>query len=609
MSIFVEEFYISFNFWFYMGIFFKRFFATILGILASVIIFIVAISAIVSGVVGVLTPSLAELPKVGTLLEINMGEQIIESPTLTPIVDLSRMALNTALPTTLFATLSALDAAAEDPNITAISLRLDGEYAISLANIAEIRDALIEFRAKSQKPIFAYAEEFSQSEYYLASIADKIYINPLGGIEWIGVATNALYYGDLLKRVGVKAEIFRPESCSYKSAVEPFISNKMSPESREQNQRIVDSYWGMIVDEVAVARSIAAATLRSIAENEIVVEPQSALDNKMVTNIGYRDQYDAALREVGIVEDDSKLRTITLADYAWQIESQTEKLMALSTNKKIALLYAEGTIYDGDEAAPTQLEVVSGDLVRQLRWARNNDEISAVVLRVNSPGGSALASDVIWREMMLLRNEKPIIVSMGSYAASGGYYISSPADIILANRYTLTGSIGVFGAMFAYEESLRENLHIAIDGVVSSASADFGFSPREISPIERAAVMRSVDGVYATFKERVAEGRNLSPAVVAVLSGGRVWCGKEAVDCSLADALGGLKGALALAADRGGVAVDAIEVVGYQGEMSDWELLVNSIVASADFDLYAELRGIVKSNDKIMMLAPEKVEF
>ncbi|MFI3303635.1 MAG: signal peptide peptidase SppA [Rikenellaceae bacterium] len=598
-----------------MGTFAKQFLATIAAIVASIVIFIVALVIVVSVSIGVITSQSSEPIQKGSVLEINMDQLIVDAPDLSPIAPLKNLLSGAAPQVSMVDLFRALEFAAGDKNITALSLRLDGDEHISLANASEMRDLISNFRLMSAKPVFAYAENYSQVEYLLASVVDSMYIHPLGSIEWQGVAVNTLYYGDLFEKVGVEAEVFRPESCRYKSAVEPYIRSDMSIESREQNSNIVNTFWDSILSEVSISRKVSVEELRRVAKDQIIVEAKEAKQRRLVDVVAYRDGYDAALERLGVVRGEGgKLRTTTLANYAYSVRSaiEEESRSIVGGANKIAIIYADGVIVDGDIPSASGGEVVSGVVARQLRRARLDKDIKAVVVRVNSPGGSALAADVIWREMDLLQRVKPVIVTMGSYAASGGYYISAPADVILTNRYTLTGSIGVYGVMFAYEDALRRHLHISTDGVVSEPSADFGRVARGITPIERAAVMRGVETVYDKFQECVVKGRKLSPAVVSTLSGGRVWCGKESVGCGLTDGVGGLREALSIAVDRCDMGNDVIELVEYGSEYDNLTssfggYLLSNITASNT--LLTELKALLLDSNKVMALTPQRVKF
>ncbi len=605
-----------------MGIFFKRLFATIMGIVVALLLLIIAIVVACSLLFSdILTSPAVEMDK-GTVLEISMNDMIVDSPSDSPLDILRPLGGGGGGVVSLFDLSMAVEAAAADGKVVAISLRMDGAESLSLAQAAELRSLLLSYREMSGKPIYAYAEGYSQAEYYVASIADHISLHPEGSVEWSGVSANSLYFGALLDELGIKAEVFRPESCDYKSAVEIYTSSSMSRYSRTQNQRLVTGFWDGILSEVSSARGISGEELRRAAAEQIILDGAQAEELRMVDALQYRDEYDAELKSEGVVEDrkSHKLRTISMSKYASHVAQTMAAANAERGNKgnKIALIYVDGVIVDGDVASSSSDDVVSGVVARQLRRARLDDDVRAVVVRVNSPGGSAMAADVIWREMELVREAKPLIVSFGAYAASGGYYMSAPADMILTSPYTLTGSIGVYGVLFAYEDALRERLKIAMDGVVSSPSADFGRVAREVTPVERAALMRGVDGVYEKFCSCVAQGRHISAERVESLSGGRVWSGAEAVRYGLADKMGGLRDALIVAADRCGMKSGAIEIVEYSDGYDDWEAMLSDLFMGVSLrgmltpsaaSVAQETAAILERERGVMMLNHERIEF
>ncbi len=605
----------------------KHLFVIFRGIIISFAILVVSIVVAISVLVGdLLSPSTQSLER-GSLVEISMNNLIVDTPATSPLRSLQVLGLGQDPTISILDLSMAIEAAAADPNITALSLRMDGEYSLSLALASEVRNLLIDFKKMSGKPIYAYAEEYSQVEYYLASVADSIYLHPQGLLLWQGVAANGLFFGDLLREFDVTAEVFRPEACTYKSAVEPYISNEMSEQSRQQNQRIVSHLWDGVVSEVSQSREINEATLRAVARDQILVEPDQALAAGMVDGLCYRDEYDSYIEALGVVTDgkSNSLRRVSMAQYASHIAQRIEEsnLSAGGGKSKIAVIYAEGAIVNGDRLNGSgQESVVSGVVVRQLRRARNDEDVKAVIVRVNSPGGGALAADVIWREMELLRSVKPLIVSFGAYAASGGYYMSAPADIIITSPYTLTGSIGVYGVMFAYEDAMRQRLKISTDGVVSSPSADFGRVARDITPLERAAMMRSVNNVYDAFQGCVIKGRHLSSEAVAAVSGGRVWSGSEAIEIGLADGVGGIRQALIVASERCGIPSGKVEIVEYIYEEDIWDTSLASMLwsrvsgvlfGSTEGDLLLrearEVQYMLEHGNHVMMLSPERIHF
>ncbi len=338
----------------------------------------------------------------------------------------------------LYQALTAIDAAAGDSRIKGIYLNTNGGGSVSMAGLEELREAIGKFK-QSGKFVVAYNEAYGQGGYYLASVADRIYLEPNGGLMWYGLSWNTMFYKGLLDKLGVKAEVFRPTACKYKSAVEPFILDRMSDANRRQMQQVVNSLWETINRSVSESRGIAVGELNRIADALEVTLPEEALHRGFVDSLVYEAYMQEVFASYG-VEPGSRgeYEFVTLGDYATQLRADLKNV----SSSQVAIVYADGAIVDGNG---TGKDVYGNTLAEKLPRVRRNDKVRAVVLRVNSPGGSALASDVIWREMELLRAEKPVIVSMGAYAASGGYYISCPADVIVADRMTLTGSIGVYG--------------------------------------------------------------------------------------------------------------------------------------------------------------------
>lgn len=606
-----------------MGLFFKNLFITLLAFIVASVLFVVIIIGVIAVGVTQFTPE-SEPLKRGTVLEINMNEAFVDSPQSLSLIDLRGAIFGESAKVSIFSMMRALEVAAEDPNISAISLRMDGVEYLPLATAEELRASLKQFNEKCDKPIYAYAESYSQVEYYLATVADKMFIHPLGQIEWQGVATNMFFYGDLIKGVGAKVEVFRPEACSYKSAVEPYTRSSMSDESREQNGRLVDMLWDGVVKQVGFSRQIPTDTLRKIAAERIVVEADEALKLGMIDGVEYGDIYAEQLAEQGAKFDDNgNIRRVTFAKYAANLEVKSDAFSDSVVDMggdKIAIIYVDGTIVDGvSEMGNGSNYVGSVTIANQLRKARQDADIKGVVVRVNSPGGSAMAADVMWREMELLKKEKMVIVSMGSYAASGGYYISAPADAILADSFTLTGSIGVYGMMVDYAGALSNLLHVNIDGVGSEPSADFGRVPRAITPLERAAMMRSVDQVYESFTTKVSQGRNLPMGVVNVLSGGRVWSGVEAESCGLIDGLGGLNVALNLLIDRLGLSGGEYEIIEMHDAPDELEMLLSTLGVKMvqtfpsifsgfnNSQIISDLRAL-EDGSGVMMYAPERLE-
>ena len=517
--------------------FVKTFLAGLLAVIVGTFLVFFLWIFILLGIAGSMEKSVAVHPE--SILKIDFSEVLTDAPSSDPLAGIDLMTLQTTRQLSLFKALRAIEAAGADDRIKGIYLRMNGGGGVTgSALLEELREALLEFK-QSGKFIVAYNETYSQGQYYLASVADKIYLQPEGGMEWSGLASDVMFYKGLLDKLDLRAEVFRPTACKYKSAVEPFILDRMSAANREQMQALVNSMWGTISGAVCESRGIDSVKMRRITDNLQVTLPEEALEYGFVDSLLYEDQMEDVFAELGVSDD---YDFITLGDYASQVGANLKNISA----DQVAIVYADGQIVDGEGYGK---EIYGNTLAAKIAGVRDDEKVKAVVLRINSPGGSALASDVIWREVELLRAEKPVVVSMGSYAASGGYYISCPADVIVADKLTLTGSIGVFGMILDTREALKNKLGITIDGVQSNASSSF-LATQPLTPVQRSMIMRGVDKVYATFTNDVAEGRNLPIEKVLDIAGGRVWSGADALGIGLIDTYGGLKTAIALAVDK-----------------------------------------------------------
>lgn len=531
--------------------FFKIFFATLLAMVVGLVLSWVLCLTIFIGMAGSMGQTTKAVITPQTIVKIDFAENISEAPTKNPMAGFDYSSLTMSKNLHLLKVLQSIEAAKSDDRVKGIYLNFTGVGSMTTGAMEEIRAALVDFK-QSGKFVVAYNEGYSQGYYYLASVADKIYLQPEGGFSWTGFSNTSLFFKGALDKLGLNAVVFRPTVCKYKSAVEPYIRKDMSPENRAQMQMMVDDMWSVLVGTIAESRNIDVNVLKQLADNLSIVLPEDALKHNLVDGLIYEDEMDAKFAEYGVEKGaDGKYNIISLGEYM-TLAPTLPKFGAPA----VGIVYAEGQIFDG---VGEDDNVYSINLCETLRKAREDKNIKAVVFRVNSPGGSALASDVIWREVELLRKEKPVIVSMGSYAASGGYYISAGADAIIADKLTLTGSIGVFGMMLEGEDLLKKNLGITTDVVKTSSSADFGsaimgIGIRKLTNAEQKAMIRSVDRVYETFTSKVSAGRNLPIEKVLDLAQGRVWSGERAVALGLADANGGLREAIAVAVDKAGIA-------------------------------------------------------
>ena len=553
--------------------FFKIFLASLLALVVGTVLSFVLCIMIFAGLAGSMGQTTQAVITPQTIVKIDFTENITEAPTKNPMAGFDYNTMTMAKSAHLLKVLQSIEAAKGDERVKGIYLNFTGTGGVTAGAMEEIRAALVDFK-QSGKFVVAYNEGYSQGTMYLASVADKIYLHPEGAFSWAGMAQTSIFFKGALDKLGLNAEAIRPTVCKYKSAVEPYIRKEMSKENKAQMQTMVDDMWGVLVGTIAESRNLDAKKLMQLADKLEVTQPEDALKHGLVDALIYEDEMNDKFAELGVEKGvDGEYNIISLGDYM-ALAPVLPKFGAPA----VGVIYAEGQIFDG---AGEDDNVYSANLVEVLKKARKDKDIKAVVFRVNSPGGSALASDVIWREVELLRKEKPVIVSMGSYSASGGYYISSGADAIIADKMTLTGSIGVFGMLLEGENMLNKRLGITTDVVKTGRSADFGtgimgVGVRNITDLERKTLLRSVDKVYETFTSKVSNGRNLPMAKVLDLAQGRVWSGTRAVELGLADANGGLREAIAVAVDKAGIA-DNFRVTEVLEELSPIAQMMQSL--------------------------------
>lgn len=432
--------------------------------------------------------------------------------------------------------LNAIENAKTDDKIKGISI-LNPASRLGLAQLKALREKLIDFK-DSGKFVVAYGNTYSQSEYYLSSVSDTIYLNPVGAMDFRGLSSEILFFKDFQEKSGIKMEVIRHGK--YKSAVEPFLENKMSDENRLQMQELLTSAWKTIADDISESRAISIEELNNIADNLLARTPEMAQNNKMIDKIAYLDQYHNGIKNALGVKYDEDYNTIEVAKYATNVGA---KLSSKKAEDKIAVIYAQGEIIDGEGSAVT---IGEGYMIKSLNDAVKDEKVKVIVLRVDSPGGSALASDIIWREIELAKKHKPVIVSMGNLAASGGYYIACNADRIFAEPTTITGSIGVFGAVPNFTK-LVNNWGVHSD-VVSTHKNAANYTPfQPMTESFREVTTESVENIYNIFLSRVAEGRGMTVETVNEVAQGRVWTGSDALALGLVDEIGGLEDAIAYA--------------------------------------------------------------
>ena len=452
---------------------------------------------------------------------------------------LSKLGGETTQQIALDQALQALEKAAKNDKIEGIYME-GGILSAYPAEVQELRQALLKFK-KSGKWIIAYADTYSRSAYYLCSVADKVYLNPIGMLDWSGLSSNPMFFTGLMKKLGIKMQVFKVGT--YKSAVEPYIAEQMSDANREQVSSYQQSIWNNMLKDVAKSRKTTAEALNSLADSLTILSgPEASVKGGLVDKLCYQDEVKKILKNKAKMEEDESLRFVSISDVAMS-EELNDKV-----DDEIAVYYAYGEIKEDITGGFAQESAItSKQMTKDLQELREDDDVKAVVLRVNSPGGSAYASEQIWREVQLLSKEKPVIVSMGALAASGGYYISCGANKIFAEPTTLTGSIGIFGMIPDATELLTDKLGLSFDVVKTNAHSDFGAMGRPLNESECRLMQAYINQGYELFTGRVAQGRKISQDSVKAVAEGRVWTGEQAMKIGLVDKLGNLNDAIAAA--------------------------------------------------------------
>lgn len=511
-----------------MKSFFKNILSTVIGICLSIIIMLV----LLIGIISVISSGKELNIKENTILKIDLtNTTVVERDSENPLNGFN-LSGNLGSKIELKELLDNIEKAKKDKNIKAIYINTSLVNA-GLSQVEEIRNKLLEFKAIN-KPIIAYSEIYSQTAFYLASVANKIYLNPQGIIELKGLSASQLFFKGLLDKLDIEMQIIRHGK--FKSAIEPFTLDRMSKSNREQMKKILNSIGSNIMDSISSQRGLSLDIIQKHANNLSLDDANSCLNLNYVDGLLYQDQIEEELSKIAGGE---KLEMISINQYK-KIKLPNQKI----SRNKIAIIYANGTIKSGkgDETS-----IGSETTAKAIKKARTDKNIKAIVLRVNSGGGSALASDVILRETKLVKKEKiPLVVSMGDYAASGGYYIACAADSIVANPTTITGSIGVFGMIPNLQNFYKNKLGITIDTVKTNQSADMGIN-RPLTSFERKKIQKSVENIYNTFIKHVSEGRDMTIEYVDEIGQGRVWTGYDAKHIDLIDSYGGIEKAIEIA--------------------------------------------------------------
>lgn len=548
--------------------FVKYTFATVVGLILTMVI--VSIVCIVSLAGMIATEGMSKPIEEKSILRLDLVGSLSERMEADPLAAImggqqESLSLEDAL--------AALKKAATNDNIEGVYLHTGGLSA-SPASAQELRQALMEFK-KSGKWIIAYGDGYGKLDYYVASVADSLLLNPEGSMDFSGLSTEITFFKDVLEKIGVDMQVFKVGT--YKSAVEPFINSEMSAANREQVSSYLNNIWGNIVADVANSRGIEAVELNSMADTLTIFSYTPGLiKSGLIDKLCYIDGVKTLLKTKCGLEEDDDLVFVSVSDVA-KSETLDEKI-----DQEVAVYYAFGDIVQGTESSSgfgQGHQIVAEEVVKDLQRLRGDDDVKAVVIRVNSPGGSAYASEQIWREVELLKAKKPVVVSMGGMAASGGYYISCAANRIFAEPTTITGSIGIFGMVPDVSKLMTEKIGLKFDGVKTNALADMGTSSRPLNATECAQLQRQIERGYDLFTKRVADGRGMQQDSVKLIAEGRVWTGEQGLEIGLVDELGNIDDAVAYAAEL--AKVESYRTVAYPAPAGPFDQLLNA--AKSDY--------------------------
>jgi protease IV len=549
-----------------MGSFFKFLLASILGVLIGMVL----VFFVFMGIIGVMISSSDKVADVkpNSVFHMKLDQPIVDRSSKNPFDNFDLISMRPTSNLGLNDILDNIKKAKTDDNIRGIFIEISIPQS-GVATLGEIREALLDFR-ETGKFVIAYAGSYSQAAYYLASVADQVYLTPTGLVQWTGLRSETMFYKGALEKLGLEPQIIRHGK--FKSAVEPFMYDSMSDESREQVMSYLGSIWNVILESISETRNIPVNRLEEIASGLLVRSAETAVEYGLVDELIYRDQVIARLKELTDLDDDEDIRSVNISQYTTVPMKREGRGLP---REKLAIVYAEGAIGMGEGS---DLAIGSDRISRAMREARRDTTIKAIVFRINSPGGSALASEIIWREVELAAQEKPVIVSMGNVAASGGYYIAAPATKILASPQTITGSIGVFGLLLDASEFMNDKLGITVDVVKTNRFADIGSISRPLHPAEREILQEGVEDIYEVFTKRVADGRDMDIYRVDEIGQGRVWSGYNARELGLVDEFGGLTRAVEIAVEDAGL--ETYRIVNLPRQPDPFEELLKSFTGN-----------------------------
>lgn len=574
----------------------KRFFGYFLAsLLASIVIFFLGLIVITSAILSIGSDQSIKVQD-QSILKINLTGTIEEFKEENPLDKFMGYAESLDLRTLQ----NAIKKAATDDKIKGIFLNIGMLGSGGWASIEALRNELIEFK-KSKKFIYAYGEVLTKKMYYLATAADKIFVYPTGLPEWNGISSNPMFYKGTLQKLEIEPKVFRVGT--FKSAVEPYILDKMSEPNRLQVQTFLNDFWQHILKNVSQSRKISIQTLQKYADELTIQSAQDALNCQLIDGIKYEDEVLDLLREKSGLGKDEKVRFVNAMKYGKNYEPKR-------SNNKIAVIYAVGAIVSGQS---DEDNLGSETFVKAIREAREDKNVKAIVIRVNSPGGSALASDVMAREIELAKKEKPVIASFGDVAASGGYYISVGCQKIFAEPTTITGSIGVFGLLINTQKMFNNKLGITFDRVTTSQYADLADPNRPMTDYEAKVIQQGVNRIYSDFINIVKKGRNFPDSLaVDSIAQGRVWSGIRAKQIGLVDELGGLDDAIQAVAKMAGLG-DDYQIVTYPEPITFWKKLlknetqsqiVTKYLTKEQYQIYKQLKALARIQSGVYLMDP-----
>lgn len=585
-----------------MKAFFKQALATMVGIFLIAALF--SVMGIVS-LVSIIASGSSETPiKENSILHLNLSGTLTDRTQENPLDKIMNMGEESNA-VSLEQAVTALKKAAVNDNIKGVYLEA-GTLSAQPATVQELRQALVDFK-KSGKWIVSYADSYGKMGYYLSSVADTLLLNPEGSVDFSGLESQPMFFKEVLDKLGIEMQVFKVGT--YKSAVEPFICTEMSDANREQITSYLTSVWNNVLIDVAASRNIDVDKLNKLADTQTMfARAQSSVDNGLIDALCYIDQVKDILRSnCNLVNKDDKLSFASISDVANSAKSEEGK------GEQIAVYYACGEIVQSASTGLDQeVQIVGEKVVKDLQALRTDPKVKAVVIRVNSPGGSAYASEQIWREVTLLKKEKPVIISMGDAAASGGYYISCASDRIFADPTTITGSIGIFGMVPNVSNLLTKKIGLKFDIVKTNEMADMGTMSRPFNAAERAQLQKMIEQGYDTFTKRVADGRGMSQDSVKLIAEGRVWTGEQGLKIGLVDELGNLDDAIAYAAKM--IESKEYHTVSYPAEEDPFAMILNETksdymnneikeLLGEWYSVYSFIRN-VKSADNIQARIP-----